>query len=64
MFNSAALSVHRAISSASVLGSMRETITAAPTINVHTTVGTVKMISTAVHGMLVYLYQLHLLRKA
>jgi len=57
MSNSAALSVHRAISSASVVGSMRAAMSVAQTISVRTNAYSVTMIqSCAVQGTLSYLY--------
>ncbi len=64
MSNSVALNVHPAISSASVVGSMRATIAATPTTSVHLIADSVKMISHAVHGTTSYLYLVYLLKKA
>ena len=65
MFNSAALNVLHAISSASVVGSTRANIAVAQTTSVCIFVGSVKMTQNhAVHGTSPHLCPFLLLRKA
>jgi hypothetical protein len=64
MSNSVGLSVFGAISFASVVGSMKANIAAAPITSVRIPVGCVNLIlDNAVYGTISYLYPLFLLRK-
>jgi hypothetical protein len=63
MSNSAALNVHRAISFASVVGSMKANIAVALITSVRIAVGSVKMtLNHAAHGTLSHIYLSVLLR--